>query len=143
MWMLYRVLYCSRNLVAGSTAETEHEIESILAKSRENNARDGITGGLLYSNGCFAQVLEGPLDAVGAAFERIQCDQRHRDVTVLQTAVISERDYPSWSMAFAGTSDATAGAHVVEAFSGRSAAGDDILALLKSVVVRDHEWLAH
>ena len=43
MSQLYRVLYCSRNCLAGTSATYATEIEAILAKSRVNNARDGIT----------------------------------------------------------------------------------------------------
>ena len=37
----------------------------------------------MFNSGCFAQVLEGPHHAIQATFERIQCDERHSDVTVL------------------------------------------------------------
>ncbi len=104
MSRLSRVLYCSRNSIPGGTTAIAASVQTILAASRVNNARDGITGGLLFSEGCFAQVLEGPTDAVEAAFERIQCDDRHSEVTVLQVGPITTRDFPDWSMGFAGTS---------------------------------------
>ena len=47
-------------------------IGQILAVSRRNNARAGITGALMYSGSAFAQVLEVPRLAVEAIFERIQ-----------------------------------------------------------------------
>ena len=51
---------------------TEDELAAILDVSRERNARDGITGLLLYSDGDFIQVLEGPEAPVRAAGERAQ-----------------------------------------------------------------------
>ena len=119
-------------------------IRGILAVSRRNNARDGITGGLLFSDGCFAQVLEGPIDVVEEAFERIQCDERHRDVTVLQSGPIEARDFPDWSMAFTGMQDASpmADGALHGAFSGQSSAGDELLGILKNVVVHESHWLA-
>lgn len=57
MTKLYRVLYCSRNCLSNDPDTVAEEIRRILAKSRENNERDGITGGLLFSEGSFAQVL--------------------------------------------------------------------------------------
>ena len=145
MTQLYRILYCSRNAVAGTPEAIAHEVRDILACSRRNNARDGITGGLLFSEGVFAQVLEGPAAAVERAFERIQCDERHGEVTVLQASPIAARDFPDWSMAFAGA-DASAsplGAEAMAgAFSAQSGAGDQVLALLRSVVVRETEWLS-
>lgn len=145
MTQLHRVLYCSRNLIPGTPETVAADIRSILATSRRNNARDGITGGLLFSQGCFAQVLEGPLAAVEGAFERIQCDERHSDVTVLQSGPVATRDFPDWSMAFAGADAASypiAGAPMADAFAGRSDGGDKLLDLLKAVITRESEWLA-
>jgi len=145
MTQLHRVLYCSRNLIPGTPEAVAADIGSILATSRRNNARDGITGGLLFSDGCFAQVLEGPLDAVEGAFERIQCDERHSDVTVLQSGPIPARDFPDWSMAFAGPDAAgnpLADARMAGAFAGQSDDGDKLLDMLKAVITREGEWLA-
>lgn len=143
MPQLYRVLYCSRNEIMGSEDAVRSAVGDILAVSRANNARDGITGGLLYSAGCFAQVLEGPYDTVQDAFERIQCDARHSEVTVLQSGPVATRDFPDWSMAFTGQDGASRsnGSPLDDAFAGRSAAGDGILTLLRQVVVRENEWL--
>ncbi len=144
MTQLHRVLYCSRNLIPGAPEAVAAHIRSILATSRRNNARDGITGGLLFSEGCFAQVLEGPLDALESAFERIQCDERHSDVTVLQSGPIATRDFPDWSMAFAGPDAAgpIAGERIDTAFAGQSGGGDKLLDMLKAVIARESEWLA-
>ena len=145
MTRLYRVLYCSRNSIPGAPDVVAEDILAILARSRHNNARDGVTGGLLYSTGCFAQVLEGPADVVEAAFERIQCDERHTDVTVLQAGPIAKRDFPDWSMGFAGAGAAAgpiAGELLRDGLAGRSSGGDALFGLLKSVVVRETEWLA-
>ena len=71
----------------------------ILATSRRNNARDGITG-LLYADGVrFMQVLEGPNDKVEAAYARIKPDQRHRAAVVLSRREIEEREFGPWDMA--------------------------------------------
>jgi len=79
-----------------------HEVRAILQTSRRNNAERGITGALLYSAGCFAQVLEGPLSQVETIVERIMLDPRHHEVKVLQFHVLVERAFGDWSMAFAG-----------------------------------------
>ncbi len=144
MTQLHRVLYCSRNLIPGDPESVAADIRSILAASRRNNARDGVTGALLFSQGCFAQVLEGPLDAVESAFERIQCDERHSDVTVLQSGPVTARDFPDWSMAFTGpdASSPLAGARIADAFAGQSDNGGKLLSLLKGVITRESEWLA-
>ena len=88
---MYRLVYYSRNLVASGEAMFASNIDEILAKSRVNNERDGITGALLFNAGCFAQVLEGPLERVESAFERIQQDERHGDVSLLALEPIERR----------------------------------------------------
>ena len=142
MTQLYRVLYCSRNTIPGSAEQITRNIDQILEVSRRNNARQGVTGGLLYSEGCFAQVLEGPVQAVEQAFERIQCDERHSEVTVLQAGPIEARAFGAWSMAFTGTEMASSGpCGLSAAFESQGSAGDDVLAMLKAVVRRETEWL--
>ena len=143
MSQLYRVVYCSRNCLSGAAQTYAAEIEAILAKSRVNNARDGITGGLLFNDGCFAQVLEGPVDAVEATFERIQCDDRHGEVTMIEAGPILARDFPAWSMAFngqAGDANPLAKQALADAFAGRTSAGDDVLRVLRQVVAHDNAW---
>lgn len=144
MTQLFRIVYCSRNSVPGSPDVVASEIESILCASRHNNARDGVGGGLLFSANSFAQVLEGPIDAVQAAFERIQCDERHSDVSVVMSGPIATRDFPEWSMAYSGQrmDCPLAGVAINRAFSGQSAGGDEVLDLLRDIVHRETEWLA-
>ena len=98
---LYRLAYFSRNII-DSSLDMSAEVQQILHVCRLNNQKVGVTGALLFNNSCFAQVLEGPLDAVERTFERIQRDMRHSDVTVLELEPASEREFPEWSMAFAG-----------------------------------------
>ena len=112
--LLYTLSYVSRNAIDNQdVAEVAQEIEAILAIARHKNAERGITGALLYSAGCFAQVLEGPLSQVETTFERIQLDPRHRDVQVLHFHPMAERSFGDWSMAFAGMkSDASENAKI-------------------------------
>lgn len=137
---LYRIVYCSRNTILGLSEDHAAQLETILAKSRENNARDGVTGALLYSEGCFAQTLEGPLDAVQQVFERIQCDHRHGEVTVLQAGPAESRLFGAWTMALAAPPD-TAGEALQQALLHQDA-GADVLALLNGLVSRGEDWLA-
>ena len=142
MTQLYRILYCSRSTIEASDAAIA-AIRQILATSRANNQRDGITGGLFFSQKCFAQVLEGPTELVESAFERIQCDERHGEVTVLEAGPIDARDFPAWSMAFAGVDETSGlgGAILDAAFTGETSAGTALLDLLRGTVVREDEWL--
>lgn len=101
---LFTLAYFSRNTLRQSD-DMASEIERILQAARRNNEARGITGALLYSDGCFGQVLEGPLPAVEAIFEKIERDHRHFDVKVLHFKPVDKRSFGDWSMAFAGTAD--------------------------------------
>lgn len=71
----------------------------VLAVSRRNNGRDGITG-LLYADGRrFLQALEGEAAVVEAALTRITADPRHRAVVVLSCRDIATREFGAWTMA--------------------------------------------
>jgi hypothetical protein len=98
---LYSLMYFSRSAMTDPDVDTTAEIGNILDAARINNSKLGITGALLMTSGCFAQVLEGPLDKVQLIFERIRTDPRHTEVTVLQCAPIARRSFSDWSMAFA------------------------------------------
>lgn len=81
------------------TAQGPVDAPTILRTSRRNNRRDGITG-LLFTDGTrFLQAIEGPTDAVNAAFARIKADPRHRAVVVLSERDIEAREFGDWEMA--------------------------------------------
>ena len=96
---LLRLTYYSRNAIADACADVPHEVERILAAARRNNARDGLTGALLRGECHFAQLLEGPSEAVERAFERIRRDWRHADLVVLRREAADARLFEGCPMA--------------------------------------------
>ena len=100
---LYRLVYHSRNCTGPGQEAT---VAEILARSRVNNSRMGVTGALLYRDGYFIQVLEGPCDAVEAVFERIQQDPRHDEVNLLMFGPVERRGFPVWSMEYLANPEA-------------------------------------
>ena len=76
------------------------ELLELLAKSRARNAETGISGMLLYHEGRFLQLLEGPQEIVLERFERIAADERHKWVSTVMRGPSAERDFPDWSMGF-------------------------------------------
>lgn len=76
------------------------ELRELLACSRAHNLRDGLTGLLLYRDGYFLQVLEGPRAAVRQTFGRIERDRRHHHLCLLDERPIVRRVFGEWSMAF-------------------------------------------
>jgi hypothetical protein len=85
--------------VATSVLEP-HELTALLEQSRASNEQTGITGMLLYRNGYFLQVLEGPDTAVRQKMQAIRDDARHTKVSVLLEDVIEDRQFPDWTMGF-------------------------------------------
>ncbi|KTR52350.1 BLUF domain-containing protein [Curtobacterium oceanosedimentum] len=78
----------------------DDDLAALLAQSRRANAENDITGVLLFRNGYFLQLLEGPDQAVRSKMDTIKHDDRHTKVTVLTEELIEERQFPEWTMGF-------------------------------------------
>ena len=74
----------------------------LLDSARTFNKKNGITGILLYDNQQFGQIIEGERADVMKAWRRIQDDQRHHRVELLEIREIAERSYPNWLLRFYG-----------------------------------------
>ena len=92
----YHVLYRSR----ATQAPTETDLRAILDWSHTYNAQQQITGLLLYSDGQFVQLFEGPELAVRALYARIQRDPRHTQVVTVSDGPAPQRWFADWHMAF-------------------------------------------
>jgi hypothetical protein len=137
---VYKILYCSKNLIEGENAKRDAEITQILQTSRRKNKEQNVTGALLFDSGYFAQTLEGPRLAIEQLFERIQRDPRHGDVTVLSSQTDGRRDFPEWSMAHVappgGVASGMAAVALDTALLRPTASAEEILGLLRSLVIR-------
>jgi FAD-dependent sensor of blue light len=91
---MLRIFYIS----AATRFATASELNEILAIARKRNSADNITGVLLYHDGSFAQILEGPEKAVRACFQRIQNDPRHSGCSIILEESATERYFENWSM---------------------------------------------
>ena len=78
-----------------------HEVQILAANARARNAANGVTGLLIYHDGNFLQVLEGPSEAVQASYTRIMQNWRHKGATVLLREEVETRAFPEFSMACA------------------------------------------
>ncbi len=76
----------------------ESILAGILLDARHCNTRDGITGALIARRDLFLQLLEGPAEAVNAAYMRIARDDRHVDVRRLTCRQTDTRLFPDWAM---------------------------------------------
>lgn len=140
---VYRIVYCSHNLIPPqqSGSGQDRELRQILDASRKNNSADDVTGALLFNQEYFAQVLEGPRSSVERAFERIQRDRRHGQVTVVDNGFAEHRDFPEWAMAHAEPASSQQAEGIAAALHlallQPSEKGADVLDLLKGLVAQD------
>jgi len=93
---LVRLIYVS----SADHAMNEAELKQILDTAVSRNKEVDVTGMLLYSDGGFMQVLEGPRAAVDEIYARICVDDRHHNILRLCTDAITERDFSRWNMGF-------------------------------------------
>jgi hypothetical protein len=121
------ILYTS---TASPSFDPAHLVD-VLLLSRRNNKRIGLSGMLLYRDGVFLQVIEGPAHVLRERMAIIASDPRHRDVAVLLEEPIAERMFPAWTM---GSGDAAGDSApgLREAFEDL-AAGRDMTASLPAL----------
>lgn len=82
----------------------DDELRALLAQSRPYNQAADLTGLLLYSEGLFLQLLEGPQTAVYELYHgRIVRDPRHHRLHLLADGPLAARTFPHWRMGFLRT----------------------------------------
>jgi hypothetical protein len=92
----FSLVYVSR----AAPSMTSQDLLDLGAASQTANDAAGITGLLLYSDGGFLQMLEGPRAAVESLYASIEHDTRHDEVTLVRAREQRDREFPGWSMAF-------------------------------------------
>ena len=93
---LYRVVYVS----SAQRYTASEDLNAILDVSRQNNASRDITGLLLFHDGSYFQVLEGPRGAVEERLRVIGADKRHTGMITVLSEPVTMRGFPEWSMGF-------------------------------------------
>ncbi len=79
---------------------TDEDIVLLLNQAREKNQSLGVTGMLLYEQGCFIQVLEGNEKEVTTLFDEIKADSRHEKVTTIIFEALADRQFGDWTMGY-------------------------------------------
>ena len=100
---------------------SEDELAALLNQARENNASHGVTGVLLYHDGNFMQLLQGPVGGVRAIYLAIESDPRHHMVIPIVDETGLPREFAGWAMA-CGRLDARAWEALVSKLSPDSSA---------------------
>ncbi|MEH6756655.1 MAG: BLUF domain-containing protein [Parasphingorhabdus sp.] len=94
-----RLLYTSALDIGHTGERPEQTARKIAEGSAAHNRLSDLTGSLVFVDGAFIQILEGPPDEVEKTFERICCDFRHVDVRLIDFINVSERLFEDWDMA--------------------------------------------
>lgn len=90
------VVYVSVADPALSTAD----IEALVGQAQANNARDELTGALIYNGQNFMQLLEGASDKVEARLGAIRADPRHHGMIEIRRRTVDAREFAGWSMLY-------------------------------------------
>lgn len=80
---------------------TDSELIDILKVARSRNAKNDVTGVLLYSDGTFIQVLEGEPANIDQIFHSISNDKRHKNIIKLVDGSLDKKYFADWNMGFA------------------------------------------
>ncbi|WP_333705251.1 BLUF domain-containing protein [Ottowia beijingensis] len=73
-------------------------LDDLYAQGRAFNAPRRVSGVLLFCNGRFCQLLEGPAASMEEVIGRVQRSSLHTDVLTLHREPITLPVFPSWSL---------------------------------------------
>ena len=85
---------------AATVQFTTEDLTTLLQKARANNSKVDVSGMLIYHEGSFFQVLEGPEEEVWNIYDIIGDDPRHDEVKLLLKTKVEERSFADWSMGY-------------------------------------------
>lgn len=74
------------------------ELFGLITASARKNGKEGLRGFLLFSNGRFLQLLEGPSKALSDLYRVIEQDPRHRDCEIVYDTSVETTSFSNWSM---------------------------------------------
>lgn len=93
---MHRLIYTS----TATRLLEKPELFKLLNTARNSNSAHGITGLLIYHEGCFLQVLEGEKETLENCYKTIRKDGRHTNFIELANEATSARLFSAWWMAY-------------------------------------------
>lgn len=135
---LYRLIYYSE----AADNLTIQDVKSISAKASLKNKSLLVSGGLLYCESKFLQILEGGISPVNKLFDTILRDPRHKNMSLIEFTRIKQREFEGWDMSlvFFPTSRDFHPEYIKysgdDSFDPLSLDADACVALLKSLLKR-------
>ena len=106
-------------------------LAGILLDARRCNERDDITGALIVRQDIYLQLLEGPANAVEAAYQHIRRDDRHTDLRAVRRMPATQRLFGGWAMRDDPARSWIWSQEEVAAGAAERASDDDVLAIFK------------
>jgi hypothetical protein len=91
---LYRLVYCSE----ASDDLMLPDIMEISRKASVKNRQQLLSGGLLFCEGKFLQVLEGGIESINTLYRKLFYDRRHVNISLIGFSKISKRRFDGWEM---------------------------------------------
>jgi len=135
-----QLLYCS----LATHPMSEQEINELVQRSSERNATEGITGMLMYSDGVFVQLLEGPKDALSRVWNRVLHDGRHFGVVkLMHRSEVEMRCCGNWTMRYTDQETLRAIVHEArtELAAGRKSRWAHAIELMDTLLTKS-DWVA-
>lgn len=126
-------VYCSR----AAEGVDDVEVGRIVESAQRRNLASNITGVLVFGNGVFFQLIEGPAAQIRKLIATLHCDPRHYDVVSLDwSEERRERLYPNWEMERVAADDI----RVVLNDALESSEDEDNVAALKRILEHLASW---
>ena len=102
--MLKTICYISDSRINNSLTD----FNNLTLTAKSNNAKNNITGILVYKNNNFLQVFEGQSNTVDDIFSKIRVDDRHSNIFKIIDTTIDERIFEEYNFGFTVVSDRSA-----------------------------------
>ncbi len=102
--MLKTICYISDSRINKSITD----FNNLIRTAKTNNAKNNITGILVYKNNNFLQVFEGAPETVDTIFDKIRMDQRHQNIFKIIDTSIDQRIFEEYKFGFTVVSDKNA-----------------------------------
>lgn len=99
--IILRLTYISRY----NNNNPNGEVTRILAQAQQNNARNGITGALMFNHNYFLQSIEGARPVINDLLRKLIADDRHFALQVIECREVEQRRWSKWSMKYLIPSD--------------------------------------
>lgn len=97
------IVYLSR---AGEEFHSRAARQQLKIYVQNENVKHNITGLLIYCEGVFLQIIEGPAATIDALYARISKDTRHAELDLIARSESAGRLFGKWSMGIVETEDA-------------------------------------